>query len=200
MYASQQNPTDHMTEEEYFDYADAHPEEKFEYVGGRVVAMSGGSVRHGIITVNISTQFNIQLAAKECSTTSPDVRVQTSKQGKYRYPDVMVFCGEPIYREGRTDTITNPVALVEVSSPGTSDLDRNEKLTEYTQIASLAAYILVAQDEKKIECFSRLESGGWFYDYVTGDTGALVVPSVDVTLSLEDVYRKVRWDDLDPVT
>jgi len=49
--------------------------------------------------------------------------------------------------------------LVEVTSPATALRDHNAKLEEYTQIASLHAYVLVAQDEPKVEVFRRHEAG-----------------------------------------
>ena len=67
-------------------------------------------------------------------------------------------CGEPEYLEGRTDTITNPVLLVEVLSPGTAHIDYGEKLAEYTRIESLQAYVLISQDRQigRASCRERV--------------------------------------------
>ncbi len=108
-----------MTEAEYLAF-EAESEFKHEFSRGNVYAMTGASLRHGIITVNVSTHLNNQLADRDCTVTSPDVRVYIASKQAYRYPDVTIFCGDPVYIEGRTDTITNPVMLVEVLSPGTA--------------------------------------------------------------------------------
>jgi Uma2 family endonuclease len=187
-----------MTEAEYLAFTDAE-ELKYEYSRGKVYAMTGGTVRHGVITMSVGTHIDNQLGDRDCSPTSSDVRVHIASKGTYRYPDVTVFCGEPAYLEGRADTITNPVLLVEVLSPSTGLKDRNEKLEEYTQIETLQAYVLVAQDEPKVEVYQRHEAGKWLYDYATGLKAeiAVPVPGGEITLSLAQIYRRVQWDDED---
>jgi len=172
MYAEQptQDEINRMTVEEYLAFADAN-EGKYEYAGGKVLAMGGGSLRHATITANVITQLNVQLAERDCTVTSPDMRVQILKHGNYRYPDVSVFCGEPVYHEGRTDTLTNPALVVEVLSPATMLTDREDKLEEYTSIPGLGAYLLVAQDEMRAERYLRRDDGQWLYTWASGEDG-----------------------------
>ncbi|MEO0561697.1 MAG: Uma2 family endonuclease, partial [Chloroflexota bacterium] len=185
MYAQSDDTFTRMTEAEYLAFADEQ-DEKYEYVDGYVYAMSGGSVRHGIITVNISTRLNLALEDRDCSVTSPDTRVQVVSASKitYRYPDVTVFCGPPDYVEGRTDTIQSPTLVVEVLSPGTALVDRNQKLGEYTAIDSLMAYLLVSQDKMNVDRYLRHEDGQWLYQSVTGEAATVTVPPLGVTLRL----------------
>ena len=107
-----------------------------------------------------------------------------------------MFCGEPAYLEGRTDTITNPVLLVEVLSPGTAVRDYNEKLEEYTQIETLQVYVLVTQNTPKIEVFRRHETDKWLYEYVTGLESKINIPMLgaELRLSLAQIYHRVQWD------
>jgi Uma2 family endonuclease len=198
MYAAQSDNLPPMSEAEYLAFADKQ-EFKYEYRAGKIYAMTGGSVRHGVITAGVSTHLSNQLGDRDCTVTSPDVRVYIANRRAYRYPDVTVFCGAPVYLEGRTDTITNPMLLVEVLSPGTALEDRNDKLVEYTQIDHLQAYVLVAQDEPKVEVFRRHEAGKWLYEYVTGLDTEIAVPvlGTDVRLSLAQIYRRVQWETHD---
>lgn len=85
---------------------------------------------------------------------------------------------------------------MEVLSPGTALQDRNDKLAEYTQIDSLQAYVLIAQDEPKVEVFRRHEANRWLYEYVTGIEAEIEVPlmGADVRLYLSQIYRRVQWD------
>lgn len=188
----QQDPL-RMTEADYLAFEE-QSDTKHEFVAGRVYAMSGGSIRHGIITVNISTDLNIQLEETVCSVSSPDTRVKSDAMETFRYPDVVVFCGEPLYVDGRVDTLGNPIVLVEVLSPSTALRDYNEKLEEYVKIDALQAYMLVAQHEAKVEVFSRHESGKWLYDIVTGLDGTVNLPAIDCTLEMRRIYRKVTLD------
>lgn len=185
-----------MTEAEYLAFADTQ-EYKYEYQAGKVYAMTGGSVRHGVISANMIIHLDNLIGERNCSVTSSDVRVHIASKKAYRYPDVTVFCGEPEYLEGCTDTITNPVLLVEVRSPSTGLTDSNVKLDEYTQIASLQTYVLVAQDQAKVEVYRRHEAGRWLYERVTGLDAVIDVSLADaeLTLSLKKIYRRVQWDD-----
>ncbi len=185
-----------MTEAEYLAFADEQ-EFKHEYSDGHVYAMTGGSVRHGVITASTSTHINNQLGERDCSVTSSDVRVFIAHKQTYRYPDVTVFCDDPIYREGRTDTLTNPVLLVEVLSPSTTGIDHTDKLAEYTRLDSLQAYLLISQDEPKVEVYQRHTEGQWLYYYVTGLEAEIVIPMSggEITLLLSQLYRRVRWND-----
>ncbi len=182
-----------MTVEEYFAFAEEQ-EIKYEYKGGYVYSMAGGTIRHAIITSSINRHLGNSLDESDCTVTSSDARVQVAENA-YRYPDVTVFCGQAGYVEGRTDTLTHPVLLVEVVSPSSAALDYGEKLKEYTQRPSLQAYILVAQDEVKAERYLRQPSGEWLYQLETALEGQITVPPLGVTLALADVYRKVQWDE-----
>lgn len=204
MYAAQPEEPIRMSEAEYLAFEEAS-EHKHEYSGGQVYAMTGGSeghvyamtggsVRHGIITMNTGTALNNQLADRDCSVTSPDVRIYIASKKAYRYPDVVVFCGDPAYVPGRVDTITNPVLLVEVLSPATALLDRNDKLAEYTRIESLQIYLLVSQHEARIERYMRHEAGEWLYSSASGLEAEISLPAIDCTLALSKVYQKVTFD------
>lgn len=195
MYA--EHPTDLplMSEAEYIAFADEQ-EFKYEFRRGRVYAMTGASVGHNIISAYSIMQLGNSLDETDFVVTS-DTRVYIAHKKTYRYPDVTVFCGEPTYLQGRTDTITNPVLLVEVLSPGTAVRDYNEKLEEYTQIESLHAYVLIAQDTPKVEVYRRHDASKWLYEYATGMDAEITFPIVgtELGLSLAQIYRRVQWDE-----
>ncbi|PIV87973.1 MAG: Uma2 family endonuclease, partial [Hydrogenophilales bacterium CG17_big_fil_post_rev_8_21_14_2_50_63_12] len=46
---------------------------------------------------------------------------------------------------------TRPCLLAEVLSPNTEATDRREKLTAYQRLPSLREYLLIAQDEMRVE-------------------------------------------------
>lgn len=183
-----------MTEAEYLAFEEKS-EFKHEHQRGEIIDMSGDTVRHGLIRMNIGTHLNNQLGDRDCSVLSPDVRVHIASKGTYRYPDVTVFCGDPAYVDGRSDTILNPVVLVEVLSPESMQRDQGAKLKEYTQIETLQAYLLIAQDAIQVQHFLRHESGDWLYSLTEGLDGEIVLPTLDCTLSLAKIYQRVRFDE-----
>jgi Uma2 family endonuclease len=201
MYVSQPDEPLRMTEAEYLAFEDSS-EIKHEWRAGRVYAMTGASVRHNTIIASIILHLGNQLMDRDCTINAADTRVHIASNGTYRYPDVTVFCGEPALLAGRADTITNPILLIEVISPGSALRDYNEKLEEHTQIASLDAYVLVSQDEPKVAVFRRHETDRWLYEYATGLDAAIGVPvaGTELHLVLAQVYRRVTFDQPDDET
>ena len=185
-------PIPAMNEAEYLEFERAS-EIKHEYLYGEIFAMAGASWNHSVICVNVSTSLNLQLVDKDRIVTSTDLRLKTFAVSSYRYPDVMVICGKPQFVDNRNDTISNPTIIVEVLSPSTSMIDRNEKLQEYLQIESLQEYVLVSQNQARIERYLRQDSGDWLYTQASGLQGSIELPSVSCKLPLSDIYKKVSF-------
>ena len=118
-----------------------------------------------------------------CRAFTNDVKVRATRT-RYYYPDVMVSgdVSEDPYTEER------PCLIVEVSSPSTEALDRREKLLTYFEIKTLPAYLIVSQDDVKIEHFYRQHDGSWgVRDLGAGDRLVLDCPPCD--LLVDDLYR-----------
>jgi len=107
----------------------------------------------------------------------------------YYYPDVVVTCdppgGDPYLR-------TQPRLIVEVLSPTTERIDRHEKLLAYRNVPSLQEYVLVSQDEMRIELHRRQDDGQWALEIFTQPEESFILTSVDLRLTVGDVYRNVR--------
>lgn len=181
------------TEESYLAFERAS-EIRHEYVHGEVYAMAGASVKHNMITQNIAGSLHSQLRGKPCSAMSSDMRVKTPTR-MYSYPDVVVVCGQPILDDTQhVDTLLDPTLIVEVLSPSTEAFDRGKKFTHYQSMASLQEYLLIAQDEPRIDHFRRQADGKWLLESYTQLTDHSPLTSIDCTLSLADVYDKVTFD------
>ena len=190
----------HMTEAEYFAFADEQPERRYEYCAGGVYAMVGGSVTHSTIIMSAGRALGNRLAERDYTVASQDVRVRVEAVDVFRLPDIVIFCGDPIYYQDRTDTITNPILLIEVMSPTSTKRDLSDKLTEYKQIESLQAYLIVSQDEPVVQSFQRAKSGQWINESVVGLESQIAVPSLAISIALADIYHKVRWPSPDDET
>lgn len=115
----------------------------------------------------------------------------------HRYPDGMVLCDEPQFYQDRNDTIVNPTLIIEVLSPSTALIDRNEKFQEYIRIPSVQEYVLISQNQARIEKFIRQDNEKWLYEQVYGLDSAIYLPSIACTLSLSFVYNKITFDKVD---
>ena len=185
----------HMTEDEYLAFEEKS-EIRHEYVDGHIRAMTGATYNHNVICGNAVTEFNTQLAAKRCKAMSGTMRVKVdSSHVSYRYPDVVVVCGKPAYFKNRKNIILNPAVIVEVLSNSTQTIDTREKLAEYTKIDSLQAYILIAQDTPRVECYRLSSDGDWQFQLLESLDDVLKLPSLSCELSLASLYDLVEWDD-----
>jgi len=167
-------------------------EEKHEYLNGEVLAMGGASPNHGLIVANVVTQFIIQLKKRPCTVYPTDLRVKVSQTGLHTYPDVVVVCGEPQFDDEMKDTLTNPTLLVEVLSETTKDYDRGGKFAYYRTLPSFMEYVLIAQDTPHLEHFLRQPNKRWTLYETDRMEDTVELESIGCTLSLADVYDKVR--------
>ena len=163
---------------------------KSEYISGEMLAMSGASNAHNLITLDIGTELNIQLRERECLVYTNDMRIRTSPMGSYFYPDVVVVCGEPEFEDNVFDTLLNPILVIEVLSPSTEVFDKGEKFRHYQELASLQEYILVSQDRVGVEHY-RLVKTQWVQNELRGHEDVLSLNSIRCELPLQDIYRRV---------
>ena len=163
---------------------------KSEYLNGEILAMSGASNAHNLITLDIATELNIQLRRRECLVYTNDMRIRTSPMGSYFYPDVVVVCGKPRFEDNVFDTLLNPILVIEVLSPSTEVYDKGEKFRHYQELTSLQEYILVSQDRVRVEQY-RLLKTQWVQTEFRGHEDVLPLTSIGCELPLQDIYRRV---------
>jgi Uma2 family endonuclease len=183
-------PIPYLTPEEYLAL-ERKSEFKSEYINGQMVAMTGASRRHNLIAINISGVLWQQLKKKPCEVYAGDMRVRVPATGLYTYPDVVVVCGEPQLEDNFFDTLLNPTLIVGVLSDSTESYDRGKKFSDYRTVESLAEYLLVAQNEHKVEQYVKQEDGRWLLSDISSLEGKVELASIPCVLALSEVYDKV---------
>lgn len=179
-----------LTAHQYLDL-DRAAATRSEYYFGEIIAMSGGSHNHSLISSNILREAGNSLKGTPCYSFNPDMRVKTPT-GVYAYPDVTVVCGEPEFEDVRQDVLLNPSVIFEVLSPSTEDYDRGKKLLHYRSTPSLKHYVLVSQELARIESFSRnINHTEWLLSEVLGIESTFHVRGMEIELKLADVYDRV---------
>jgi Uma2 family endonuclease len=177
-------PDDYLALERTAEY-------KSEYLNGQIYAMSGGSPEHSRIGANVIAAMTLHLQDKPCGVFTSDMRIRTSPMGLYAYPDLSVVCGEPEFHDEKRDILTNPVLLVEVLSPSTEAFDRGRKFAMYQELESLTDYILVAQDEARVEHYARKSRDHWLLTIARGLESEIYIASLECALHLSQVYAKI---------
>lgn len=167
-------------------------ETRSEFVNGQVYAMAGASPAHNTLTMNLGTLLNSQLRGTPCQPWSGDMRVQVSETGLYTYPDVLVVCGPEFDEHG--DTLLNPTVIVEVLSPTTEAYDRGSKFAHYRRLPSLTDYVMVGQNNMRLEHFQRQPDGSWLLRVAEAPDDAVELSSIACRLVVHDVYERVSFD------
>ena len=159
-------------------------ETKHEYVNGLVYAMAGGSITHARLSMTFGRLAGNALSGR-CGVFSSDLRVRIEATGRATYPDVTIVCGKAHAADDDPHAITNPSVIVEVLSDSTEASDRGDKWAHYQRLESLREYVLVSQDEPFVEVFHR-DGDRWIYRAYR--EGELELPSLDVRLSIDELY------------
>jgi Uma2 family endonuclease len=153
-----------------------------------VYALAGATRRHNRIVLNFTRHLLASVGDGPCRVSVADVRLR-APEGAFYYPDVMVACGpEP------SDPYVEvaPCVVIEVTSPSTAAIDRREKLFLYRKIPSLRAYLVVDQDERRVERYWRDEAGEWFAQEILD--GAVPIPCPEMEIAVEQIYRGVAQE------
>jgi Uma2 family endonuclease len=179
------------TPEEYLAL-ERNAEFRSEYIDGRIIAMTGGSIPHNYIVGNVYAGLLARLSGRPCHVFFADVKVRFGRGTNYTYPDVMALCGAPRYGNEQREILTNPSLIVEVLSRSTEAYDRGDKFAGYRAIDSLREYLLVSQDEVAVEHFVR-EGDFWPSTLVTDLEASLELQSVGCTLPMREIYRRTRF-------
>jgi Uma2 family endonuclease len=181
------------TPEEYLELERAAVDVKSQYVDGRIYAMAGGTPKHSQIAANVIGALIAGLKGKPCRVFQSDARIRTSEADLFAYPDVSVVCGELKLHDSMRDTITNPVVIVEVLSPSTQDFDHGLKFIRYQTIPELTDYVLVSQEEARVDVYHRTGANSWTLEIHLGRDAVAPVESIGCTLALAEVYDKVEF-------
>ncbi|MFN5990737.1 MAG: Uma2 family endonuclease [Dolichospermum sp.] len=186
-----QSPLYFFSVEEYLELEQTS-DIRHEYFAGEVFAMAGGSKEHNIISGNVYSRLRSRLRGSSCNVFMSDMKVRINlaneNQTIFYYPDVIVSCDT----EDQDRYFLNyPCLIIEVLSPSTETIDRREKLLNYRSLASLKEYVLISQDEVKVEVYRQDEKRNWTIQTLINRDDKLHLDSVGLILEMTDIYEDV---------
>ncbi len=187
-----------MTPEEYLDW-EGKQELRYEYVDGEVYAMTGGTINHSAIAVNITTLLSNHLAGGGCRVLNSDAKVEilssirsvNNKSSAYLYPDISVTCDN---RDRRANQfIAHPCLVIEVLSPSTEAYDRGKKFRLYQRSETLQEYVMVSTEEMAVEIYRKNDQGQWsILAYEVGDT--VEFTSVELSVEIDRLFQGIVFE------
>ncbi|MDX1656437.1 MAG: Uma2 family endonuclease [Candidatus Competibacteraceae bacterium] len=188
MNEPQRQALSHLSHEDYFALEQAE-DQRYEYLAGDIFAMTGGTERHALISMNVGASLFNAFRDKPCRVYGPDMKLHITAHDKFCYPDAMVLC-----QEGRRleRYVENPLLIVEVLSESTESYDRGLKFEHYRSIEGLQYFLLLSQDRPHAELYQRQGANLWTFQEVNGEEH-LILEDGDIVLSLAELYRNVEF-------
>lgn len=180
----------YLSAEEYLAI-EREAETRSEYLDGEMFAMSGASLRHNTLSLNVAVELRSRLKGRGCQVFSSDLRVRIEATDLFTYPDVVVVCGKPELADAALDTLLNPKLIVEVLSATTEAYDRGLKFDHYRLVPSLTDYVLVAQDRIHVDHFSRQPDGRWLLSAASELEARVELASLGLAVSLARIYEDI---------
>jgi Uma2 family endonuclease len=192
MVAQVQTPPTYSPEE--YLALEIASETRNEYIHGEIVPMAGGMPNHNRIVRNFCTAITVGMRGQPYEVFVTDQRLWINQLGFYTYPDVMVVQGDLIYQEGRQDTITNPVLIIEVLSKSTRNYDQGEKFTFYRTIPTFQEYVLVDQYSHHVQQYTKTGAKKWDFQEYDSLADEVRFASLSLAIALTDIYDKVNLE------
>lgn len=164
---------------------------KSEYLGGKVIAMAGASIKHNKILSNLLGAVQPYLKGKPCDIYPSDLRILVKSKDAYFYPDATIVCGELELSDEFKDTIKNPTVIVEILSPSTTDYDLGRKFFYYMQIDSFKEYITIDTASIQVRIGKKQDNGAWLFSEYNSINNDFLIACIGLNISLQDVYNEV---------
>jgi Uma2 family endonuclease len=171
-------------------------EEKWEYFDGNVWNMAGASPKHEEVVANCITSLKngLRKNKRDCKVFGSNLRVKVPVYEPYRYPDVTVICGTPVYEDlFGLELAVNPQLIVEVLSDSTESFDRGHKFIYYKSIPTFKEYLLISQTEILVTLYIKQDNFNWIRQDFNSLTDKVLLPFTECEIALEDIYYDIEF-------
>lgn len=148
------------------------------------------SKNHDQIANNLHGEIYKQLNEDKYNLYVESPNLHIPNKEKSRVPDI---CITPINeKRNAKGFVENPLINIEIHSPSTKKIDKTEKLEEYCAIPPLQEYIMLDQDQIKIEQYIRQGESKWEMNLLDEKDTFLESTTTNLKLAIEKIYKKVK--------
>jgi Uma2 family endonuclease len=176
-----------MTLEEFLRWDDG-TDTRYELIDGVPVAMAPPAEAHRILALRLGSRIDLALAGRRpCNAQIEPGMVRPDRADSCYVPDIAVTC-EP--NEPGRQAMVDPILIVEILSPSIERTDRRLKLPVYQTMASVREIMLIDADSHHAELYRR-ENDRWRIQLVRGAEATLFLASVDLQISMPELYEGI---------
>jgi Uma2 family endonuclease len=163
-------------------------DEKHEYFDGHIYLMSGASLKHAKVAMNLAVEIGSHLKEKKCKALAETMRVTTKTKDAYMYPDLLIYCDNEELEDDKFDTLLNPSVIVEILSPSTRSIDKGRKFLYYQGIPSLKEYFMIDTLKQRVYIAKKQTNGKWAFENTIED-GSILIETIQFDLPLSVIYK-----------
>ena len=180
-----------MTLDEFLHWED-ETDTRYELIDGFPVAMAPPAEAHRILAVRLVSRIDAALAGRRpCNAQIEPGVVRHDRTDSYYVPDIAVTC-EP--NEPGRQAMLDPILIVEILSPSTERSDRRLKMPAYQKIDSVREILLIDADSHHAEVYRR-ERNHWGIELVRGGEATLLLASIELRISMSELYEGIAISD-----
>jgi Uma2 family endonuclease len=180
-----------MTLEEFLRWDDG-TDTRYELIDGCPVAMAPPAEAHRILAVRLVSRIDAALAGRRpCNAQIEPGVGRPDRADSYYVPDIAVTC-EP--NEPGRPAMLDPILIVEILSPSTERSDRRLKMPAYQKIDSVREILLIDADSHHAEVYRR-ENNHWGIELVRGGEATLLLASIELRISMSELYEGIAIPD-----
>ncbi len=185
-----QNEKSYTVDEYLTDERDST--EKSEFLDGKVLTTNNSNRTHNLIVSNITIAVGSRLSGHKTEIYVSNMRVQVSAN-QFSYPSVVIISGEPSFLDNKSDVLLNPTVVVEIYSKDTSFHDKTEKLESYLAMESIREYLLVKEDEMRVEHYTKQSPKQWTYRIYNERDEVVSLDALNCKVSMTEIYAQIKF-------
>jgi len=176
-----------MTVDEFLRWEDG-TDTRYELVGGVVVAMAPPAPAHGFLAARLCIAIGSALRSRSpCMVQIEAGIARSDRDDTYYVADLAVTCNPPPPDEA---VIGDPLLIAEVLSPTTASHDRQRKVADYRQIASVQEILLIDSQTVFAEVLRR-SGDQWITEIIQGPTATLTLSSILLSIPMAELYEGI---------
>ncbi len=165
---------------------------KKEFSNTKLLANSVSNRMNNIIAANVTIAIGSRIQGQKCEIYVNDMPVKLDAK-HICYPDVVVVSGEPAFVDKESDVLLNPTVSFDIFSKNTSFQDKTEKLECYLAMASIREYVLIKEDEMRVEHYSKQNAKQWIYKIYNERDDVISIDSINCKISIAEIYAQVKF-------
>lgn len=168
----------------------------FRQLDGKVLSTDSSNRTSNLIATNAIVAIGSRLQGQKSEMYVNDMCVKLCDK-RYSFPNVIVVSGEPSFVDKKADILLNPAVVLEIFSKDTNSNDKTEKLECYLAMDSIREYILVKEDEMRVDHYAKQNSKQWVYRIYNQRDDVLSIEAINCKVSVAEIYAQIKFGQME---